>query len=89
MAFASRCTVSVGVFLEILSFYLASTCAEWKENVFMQKLGICIGQKVAPVLSNIFLGRVERIVQSNLGDDVIRVLCYGDDFFFFYLCEEF
>uniref|UniRef100_A0A131YMF4 Tick transposon n=1 Tax=Rhipicephalus appendiculatus TaxID=34631 RepID=A0A131YMF4_RHIAP len=83
MAFASGCGVSVGTFLEILSFYLTSTNVEWKGNTFIQRSGVCIGSKVAPVLSNIFLGMVDTNVKSRLGDSVMKVLRYVDDFFIF------
>ena len=54
------------------------------KEISLQRSGVCRGSKVAPVLSNIFLGRVDRNVESSLGDEVIKVLCYVDEFFIFF-----
>nr|XP_054930737.1 uncharacterized protein LOC129386656 [Dermacentor andersoni]XP_054930738.1 uncharacterized protein LOC129386656 [Dermacentor andersoni] len=83
LKFSSSCGVSVSSFLEILSFYLASTVVEWKGNLYRQKSGICIGSKVAPVLTNIFLGSVDRNIESNLDDRTLKVLRYVDDLLIF------
>lgn len=58
--FVNKCGISVGAFLELLSFYLRSTFIKWHDELYLQRSGICIGSKVAPILSNIFLGYVNK-----------------------------
>lgn len=51
--------------------------------MYRQRSGVCIGSKVAPVLSNIFLARVDRNIDKRGEDVVIKVLRYVDDFLVF------
>lgn len=81
--FSNNCGVSVNTFMEILSFYLESTFVEWKGKFYVQKTGVCIGSKVAPVLSNIFLGKMDRQIDLNLGGAATKIVRYVDDFLVF------
>lgn len=49
VSFRNKCGMSVDAFLEVLSLYLGSTYVLFKNKVYMQKEGVCIGSKVAPV----------------------------------------
>ena len=71
-----KCGVSTGAFLEILSTYLKSTLVGWKEGVYVQKSGICIGSKVAPVLSDLYLSKTDKLLEGTLGNSV-KVLVMG------------
>lgn len=44
-SFTSMCGMSLNSFLELLSFYLASTTFDWNVATFTQKSGVCIGLK--------------------------------------------
>lgn len=41
---------------------------------------MCIGSSAAPVLSNIFLACVDKKIEQNIGDLVVKVVRYVDDF---------
>lgn len=48
--------------------------------LFLQRRGVCIGSKVAPVLSNIFFSFVDRAVNERL-QNVVSLICrYVDDY---------
>lgn len=49
VSFRNKCGMSVDAFLEVLSLYLGSTYVLFKNKVYIQKEGVCIGSKVAPV----------------------------------------
>lgn len=65
--FRNDCGVPVESFMEVLFFYLSSTFVGWNEAIYVQKSGICIGSKVAPLLSDIFLARVDQSIHSAIG----------------------
>lgn len=67
-------------FLELLAFYLKSSIIGWEKGVYVQKSGVCIGSKVAPVLSNIFLAKVDRAIEANMNGLVRKVYRYVDDY---------
>ncbi|KAH8024116.1 hypothetical protein HPB51_021737 [Rhipicephalus microplus] len=81
--FTSRSGVSVEGFLEVLRCYLEATLVTWKGKVFAQKSGVCIGSCVAPILSTIFLAKVDRAIQGSLFDLAIKVFRYVDDYLVF------
>lgn len=80
LAFVNRSGIPVEAFLELLSFYLQSTVVGFEDKVYVQKSGVCIGSKVAPVLSNIFLGKVDCDLQLALQGVATKVFRYVDDF---------
>ncbi|KAH7931542.1 hypothetical protein HPB51_029816 [Rhipicephalus microplus] len=80
MEFVSKCGISVPSFLELLFFYIKHTYVGWKGKNFVQRSGICIGSKVAPVLSNIFLARVDNDLVTGLDGLVQKVYRYVDDY---------
>lgn len=73
LAFRNSSGISVESFLELLSFYLNSTYVGFKDDVFLQKSGVCIGCKVAPILSDIFLSKVDRDLDVSLSGMVKNV----------------
>uniref|UniRef100_A0A6M2CYP7 Putative tick transposon ovary overexpressed n=1 Tax=Rhipicephalus microplus TaxID=6941 RepID=A0A6M2CYP7_RHIMP len=81
--FTSRSGVSVEGFLEVLRCYLEATLVTWNGKVFAQKSGVCIGSCVAPILSTIFLAKVDRAIQGSLVDLAIKVFRYVDDYLVF------
>ncbi|XP_049269861.1 uncharacterized protein LOC125757761 [Rhipicephalus sanguineus] len=76
----ARSGVSLESFLKILSMYLKSTVIGWQDKVLRQKSGVCIGSKVPPVLSDIFLSRINRKLSRGLGDGIRHVCRYVDDY---------
>ena len=80
LAFVNSSLVSVEAFLELLSFYLKSTFVTWEGKQFIQKSGVCIGSRVAPVLSDIFLSTVDRLVDCEARDLVVKIFRYVDDY---------
>lgn len=89
VAFQNSAGIAVSSFLELLSTYLGSTHVEWKGDTFLQKDGICIGSCIAPVLSDIFLAKLDRLLQQRLSSmHVLRVFRFVDDFLVVLECDE-
>uniref|UniRef100_A0A6M2D1N9 Putative tick transposon ovary overexpressed n=1 Tax=Rhipicephalus microplus TaxID=6941 RepID=A0A6M2D1N9_RHIMP len=80
VAFRNRSGMSLETFLELLCMYLDSTVVLFQDRLFRQKNGVCIGSKVAPVLSTIFLSKVDRLVDSDLGGKSLKIFRYVDDY---------
>lgn len=78
--FRNHSGTSVENFLEILSLYLKSTFIGWEGAMYVQNSGVCIGSKVAPILSDIFLARVDRNIHSGLLGMVKKVFRFVDDY---------
>lgn len=74
------CGISVESFLELLRFYLESTIVGWCNHVYVQRSGICIGSKVAPLVSDIFLAHVDRVLERDLEGLAIKIFMYVDDY---------
>lgn len=72
--------MSLGSFLELLGFYLSSTLVIWGEKVYTQRSGVCIGSRVTPVLSNIFLSSLDTVLMKQLEGLVIKAFRYVDDY---------
>lgn len=83
IVFRSQCEISVEGFLEVLSFDLRSTFIGWHEKVFVQKSGVCIGSRVAPVLSDIFLAKVDRSLESLVKAPAKKLFRYVDNYLVF------
>lgn len=83
LAFRNCSGISVESFLELLSFYLNSTFVGFNDGIFLQKSGVCIGSKVAPLLSDIFLCKVDRALERELSGMVKKVYRYVDDYIVF------
>ncbi|KAG0420501.1 hypothetical protein HPB47_003460 [Ixodes persulcatus] len=58
LAFRNATGISIEDLLELLIYNLKSTYIGWKDDLYLQKSGVCIGSCVTPVLSDIFLSRV-------------------------------
>ncbi|CAN7937557.1 unnamed protein product [Ixodes hexagonus] len=83
MRFRTKSGTSAEGFLELLSFYLKSTFVGWQDNVYVQKSGVCIGSRVAPMLSSIFLGKVDRALERRLAENTEQIFRYVDDYLVF------
>ncbi|XP_077564343.1 uncharacterized protein LOC144179781 [Haemaphysalis longicornis] len=59
VAFQNAAGVSVSGFLELLSFYLRSTYIEYDGKPCLQREGTCIGSCIAPILSDLFLSKLD------------------------------
>lgn len=74
--------------LEILFMYLKSTLVGCKAGIYPQKYGICIGSKVAPILSDLCISKINKRIEDTLGNcikvfwyiDDCLIFCSGDDF---------
>lgn len=77
--FQTQSGISVGGFLELLSFYLRSTYILWDVKPHLQKAGICIGSCIAPIISDLFLAKLDRSVSEAFA----HVFRYVDDFLIF------
>src|SRR5690606_20164198 len=53
---------------KVLGIFLKSTCVKVNDTIFRQKSGICIGSAVAPVLSDLFMAHIDRILERSLRD---------------------
>ncbi|CAN8012071.1 unnamed protein product, partial [Ixodes pacificus] len=62
VAFQNAAGLSVEGFMELLDMYLRSTFATWGGNIYLQRQGVCIGSCIAPVLSDLFLASLDRII---------------------------
>lgn len=66
-------------FNELLPFYLDRTFVSFEGEVYVEKEGICIGSRVAPVLGQIFLAQFDNIIFERLGGEeifkIFRCLC--------------
>lgn len=83
LQFQNECGISVASFLELLSMYLRSTLVEWKGGVYRQKSGVCIGSRVAPKLSEVYLGRIDRDLEGGLESLALKTMRYVDDYLVF------
>ena len=48
-------------FLSLLEFYLTSTSVAYDNKFYVQRAWICIGSSIAPVLSDVFLSRIDNV----------------------------
>uniref|UniRef100_L7LVB7 Putative tick transposon n=1 Tax=Rhipicephalus pulchellus TaxID=72859 RepID=L7LVB7_RHIPC len=80
LKFRNESGVPVQSFLELLSFYVQSTFLLWDEKVLIQRQGVCIGSQVAPVLSEIYLGKVDRTLEGTLTAGIVKIFRFVDDY---------
>lgn len=79
--FQNRAGISLDYFMTLLEFELASTFVCFNERLSIQRKGICIGSCVAPILSNIFLSRIDRDLElAQSADAVLKFFRYIDEF---------
>lgn len=71
-------------FMISLEFYLQSTFVAFKEELFVQRKGVCIGSCVAPVLSEIFFSQHWLEFGAWPGWAGNKVFRYVDDFLKFF-----
>lgn len=82
LRFQSQSGVNVGSVFNLVEFHLRSTVTNIHGKLFLQKSGICIGSRISPVLSELYL----RIIDLSLADlltqfsaSVVLTGRYGDD----------
>ncbi|CAN8017135.1 unnamed protein product, partial [Ixodes persulcatus] len=81
VAYQNTAGISVDSFSQLLDKYLRSTFVTWESSVYLQRQGVCIKSSIAPVLSDLFLASIDRIILEHLeGTKVARVFRYVDDF---------
>lgn len=80
--FQSGTGIPVDSFLAILDLYLKATVVEFKERMWIQKKGVCIGSAVAPILAEIYLNSLDNAISERLavwGSGEVVVRRYVDD----------
>jgi len=65
-SFSEKSLLSTEQFLRLLKIYLSSTVIKKGTKFYTQKAGVCIGSKVAPVLSALYLEFVNKQVFNSL-----------------------
>ncbi|KAH9374358.1 hypothetical protein HPB48_013412 [Haemaphysalis longicornis] len=71
ISFQNGVGMSCDAFLELLNTYLRSTAVSHQGRNYVQRAGICIGSRVAPYLSNLYLAEVDRRIQGSLEGKLI------------------
>ncbi|XP_049513379.1 uncharacterized protein LOC125940825 [Dermacentor silvarum] len=87
--FSCEAGISVDNFLEMLNFYLCSTFIQWNSIPLLQKKGVCIGSCLAPVLSDLFLAKIDHGLSHRLDffSKCVQIFRYVDDFIVFLDCS--
>lgn len=81
ISFQNSSGIPVDKFLELLALYLRSTFSTWEGNIYLQNNGICIGSCLAPVLSDLYLASLDRVVANRLPQcKVVKTFRYVDDY---------
>ncbi|XP_075740700.1 uncharacterized protein LOC142786889 [Rhipicephalus microplus] len=81
VAFQNTTCISGGAFLDLVSFYLKSTYVEWNNEIFLQKNGVSIGSCIAPLLSDLYLAKLDRALNARLnGSSVLKTFRFVDDY---------
>jgi hypothetical protein len=87
--FRSKLFMEVDGFIKLIKLYLKSTYILYNGKYYTQITGICIGCRIAPILSKIYLGKVNRQIQVDIDSrgarDLIRLILFVDDYFCLYL----
>lgn len=87
--FQNAAGMSVSGFLELLSFYLRSTFIQYDGKPGLLREGICIDSCIAPILSGMFLSKLDNTVAGLLDSmNVVRVLRFVYDYLFFLDCNS-
>lgn len=88
-SFQNAAGINVDTFLELLSAYLTATVVAHQEQHFVQRSGVCIGSRVAPLLCDLFLAARDRIIQEKLQDKrILAIFRYVDDFLILHTKEK-
>lgn len=81
IGFQNNASVSLDNFIALLQLYISSTIVSYRDKFFVQKNGTCIGSCMAPVLCNICLSGLDRVLSTALEEEkVLRCFKYVDDF---------
>ncbi|XP_037517937.1 uncharacterized protein LOC119394697 [Rhipicephalus sanguineus] len=67
-------------FNDLLFKYLESTVINHNDNFYVQKAGICIGSRVAPVLSDLLLAQFDRGLEASGLPNVVKIFRFVGDF---------
>ncbi|XP_064485835.1 uncharacterized protein LOC135398350 [Ornithodoros turicata] len=83
VTFSTETGMSSRSFVELLRIYLLSTTVEFQKGIYRQKKGVCIGSRLAPAQSNIYLAAFDRQLQGRLqraAPNMLRICRYVDDY---------
>lgn len=66
VAFQNAAGMTVAGFLELVAFFLNSTFSTGNGGTYLQKNGICFRSCIAPILSDFYLARKDRVLADRL-----------------------
>lgn len=79
--FQNAVGTNVTNFLDLLQVYLRSTVVVHNEEYYVQKNGICIGSRIAPIMSDLLLAHYDSLFQEQLSTrGPVKVFRHVDDF---------
>ncbi|KAH7983342.1 hypothetical protein HPB52_011275 [Rhipicephalus sanguineus] len=70
--FQNTVGTSIESFNDLLFKYLESTVINHNDNFYVQKAGICIGSRVAPVLSDLLVAQFDRDLEASGLPNVVK-----------------
>ncbi|CAN8033172.1 unnamed protein product, partial [Ixodes persulcatus] len=82
VGFQSRAGIAIEDFLFLLQKYLTCNVLKQEETLMTQKDGICIGSKIAPILSEVYLNVLDCVgaaIMEQKGKDNVYTTRYVDD----------
>lgn len=90
VAFRNFCAMPIESFLELVPFffYLCHTFVGFNGQMFIQKSGVFVGSKVAPILSSLFLAKLDQKVQEKLPGSGKRIFRFIDDYLVLGSCSQ-
>jgi hypothetical protein len=85
--FENEVKLDVLNFLELIRVYLKTTIIKINNQYYRQKKGVCIGCRIAPYLSDIYLGKVNRLLMEeaarrNISEEELLGARFVDDYLF-------
>lgn len=81
VAFQNMNCISAGSFLDIILLYLKSIYVKWNHKILLQKNGVSIGSCIAPLLSDLYLAKLDRALNERLNSSsALRTSSFVDDY---------
>lgn len=88
VSFQNNAGISSDSFLELLDTYFKSSFAVHEEWMYTHKQGTSIGSAVAPLLSNLYVAKLDRDIQKRMKDEVLAIFRYVDDYLVFHRIND-